>query len=546
VEIRVKDLQKDFWLTIVRQVPETSQDQLSPEITESGMGTPWQIDPDDPIIGYFQEFPEAVEIEELNLNSTALDQLSEFGVKLVVPLINQGELVGLLNLVEQSGEENYIRNDRRLLGNLANQAEAMLKIAQLVRSRQLEISEREDLEHDRRIANVIQETLIPREVPFLPGWQAKTYWQPAKEVSGDFYDFFNLANGRLGLVIGDVTDKGLPTTLVMATTRSILRDEMIRKASPGQVLSKVNNLLCSDIPHNMFVTCLCAILDPNTGNLSYANAGHNLPICQRMQGIEELRATGMPLGLFPEMVYEEGATTLEPGDKLLLFSDGLVEAHNKDREMFGFGRLRGLVEDCIGCEGLEDILLSKFDEFTGEMWEQEDDVIIVSLQREQLSRASDGASSIQSSQEGSWIVLGEFSLPSEVGVERLASEKVIQVMKNLPLNKAQIDRLTTAVAEATMNAIEHGNQFDPKKPVIIKVTASDSAVSVHITDQGGSLIVPGSKEPDLEAKLAGLESPRGWGLFIIRKMVDHFEIISSEFHHTIILTMFLGGEADAR
>jgi anti-sigma regulatory factor (Ser/Thr protein kinase) len=141
--------------------------------------------------------------------------------------------------------------------------------------------------------------------------------------------------------------------------------------------------------------------------------------------------------------------------------------------------------------------------------------------------------------------LGEFSLPSEAGVERLASEKVLEILGHISLQKAQKDRLATAVAEATMNAIEHGNKFEREKPVVIKVTASESAVSVYITDQGGSPVIPESKDPDLEAKLAGLESPRGWGLFIIRKMVDHFEIISSEIHHTMVLTMFLGGEADA-
>ena len=539
-------LHKDFWLTLVRQVPELSRDPIIPGITNSGIGASLQIDPDDPIIGYFQAFPEAIELEKIILYSPIIDQLIKYGVRLVVPIFGSGKLIGLLSLDEQSGNESILEDDPRRLGNLANQADIMLKIAQLVRIRQLEISDSANLELDQRIANVIQDTLIPHEIPIIPGWQARAYWQPAREIGGDFYDFFTLANGKLGLVIGDVTGKGLPASLVMATTRSILRSEMIRNASPGQVLSKVNNHICSDIPHNMFITCLCAILDLNNGNLSYANAGHNLPICQRMQGIDELQATGVPLGLFPEMIYEEGVTTLEPGDRVLIYSDGLVEAHNDNREMFGFERLRDLVEECIGCEGLEEVLLSKLDEFTGETWEQEDDVAFVSFQRERLSRTSNNAGSIQSSPEGDWLVLGEFSLPSEAGVERLASEKVLQIIKDIPLNKTQIDRLTTAVAEATMNAIEHGNHFDPEKPVIIKVTVSMNAVSVQITDQGGSPIIPERKDPDLEAKLAGLESPRGWGLFIIRKMVDHFEIISSEVHHTIILTMFLGGEADAR
>jgi anti-sigma regulatory factor (Ser/Thr protein kinase) len=150
------------------------------------------------------------------------------------------------------------------------------------------------------------------------------------------------------------------------------------------------------------------------------------------------------------------------------------------------------------------------------------------------------------SQDMNWNILGEFVLPSEAGNERVAGERVLELLKDIPIERTKQDRLKTAVSEATMNAIEHGNHFDRAKPVIIKVAASENAVSIHITDQGGDQIVPESKIPDLEAKLSGLESPRGWGMFIIRNMVDHFEIISGDNHHTMILTMFLRGDADAR
>jgi len=510
------------------------------------MVSPLQIDSDDPIISYFQAFPEAIEIEKVVLDSPVINQLIEYGVKLAIPLISQGNLVGILCLNEQKAEEIYPTDDPRWLSDLAHQKKSILQIASLIRSRHFQQSEWEGLEYERSNAQIIQETLIPRHIPTMLGWQTKAYWQPTRDVCGDFFDFFTLSSGRLGLVIGDVTDTGLPTALVMATTRSILLSEIEQNSSPGQLLSQVNNQLYPNIPRNMFITCLCAILDPITGSLSYANAGHNLPICQRLQGIEQLHATGMPLGLFPDMDYEEGVTTLEAGDRLLLYSDGLVEAHNQDREMFGFGRLRELVEDCKDCENLEEHILAKLDAFTGEIWEQEDDIAFLLLRREQIARSSDRVGDDQSTKDENLRVLGEFSLPSEAGLERLASETVLEILRNAPLDKGQIDRLTTAVAEATMNAIEHGNQFDREKPVIIKVTSSDYAISVHITDQGVNPVVPDSKDPDLEAKLAGLESPRGWGLFIIRKMVDHFEIISSEFHHTVILTMFLGGEADAR
>jgi len=175
-----------------------------------------------------------------------------------------------------------------------------------------------------------------------------TYYQPARAVGGDFYDFVDLPDGRLGLVVGDVTDKGVPAALVMATTRSILRAGAQRFASPGAILEYANDMLCPDIPPNMFVTCLYAMLDPNTGRLQFANAGHDLPYRKSAAGVEELRATGMPLGLMPGMKYDEREVQLEPDDMVLFYTDGLVEAHNPQREMFGFPHLKALLEDHPG------------------------------------------------------------------------------------------------------------------------------------------------------------------------------------------------------
>ena len=210
----------------------------------------------------------------------------------------------------------------------------------------------------------------------------RAFYRPAREVGGDFYDFLALPSGGLGLVVGDVTDKGVPAALVMATTRAILRSTAERIASPGQVLERVNELLYPDIPPNMFVTCLYAILDPETGLLQFANAGHDLPYRRASGSVDELRATGMPLGLMPGMTYEEDSVSLLPGESVLLYSDGLVEAHNPDREMFGFPRLRELVGSHEGGASLIDFLLQELAGFTGENWEQEDDVTLVTLQRQ--------------------------------------------------------------------------------------------------------------------------------------------------------------------
>jgi serine phosphatase RsbU (regulator of sigma subunit) len=181
-----------------------------------------------------------------------------------------------------------------------------------------------------------------------------------------------------------VTDKGIPAALVMATTRTMLRVSAQRLFPPTEVLKRANDALVADIPPNMFITCLYAILDTDSGPLVYANAGHDLPYLRHNgSDVEELRARGMPLGLMPGMEYEEEKkTTLERGERVLFYSDGLVEAHDPHHEMFGFPRLQGLVgTHHPGGSALIDFLLSEFTNFTGEDWEQEDDITLVTLER---------------------------------------------------------------------------------------------------------------------------------------------------------------------
>src|SRR5829696_3409853 len=190
-----------------------------------------------------------------------------------------------------------------------------------------ELRERERIEQELLVARRIQQASLPKEVPTLAGWQISPYYGPAREVGGDFYDFFELEDGCLGIVVGDATGHGVPAALVMASARSMLRAVAQPSYSPGDALRRVNDPLATDIPPNMFVTCFYAILDPKSGTLSYANAGHDLPYLHRDGEAEELRATGMPLGLMPEMEYEEKEIVLDAGQSALFYTDGLVEAH---------------------------------------------------------------------------------------------------------------------------------------------------------------------------------------------------------------------------
>jgi serine phosphatase RsbU (regulator of sigma subunit) len=156
--------------------------------------------------------------------------------------------------------------------------------------------------------------------------------------------------------------------------------QALGSSSPGEVLSRVNETLLARIPPNMFVTCFYAILEPESGSLTYANAGHDLPYLRRRNGdVEELRARGMPLGLMSGMGYEEKEIVLDAGEAALFYSDGLVEAHDPKGEMFGFPRLRALVAEHGKERSLGEFLLEKLYSFTGEGWEQEDDITLLML-----------------------------------------------------------------------------------------------------------------------------------------------------------------------
>jgi serine phosphatase RsbU (regulator of sigma subunit) len=375
-----------FWQDLFRRDGRDKPEE-KPEVADVPQQAAPELDiaPNDPILAYLASASGVVEVEKLDLDSPALEKMREAGVKLLVPLVSQGELIGLLNLGPRLSQQEYSADDRKLLSDLATQTAPAVRVAQLVRQQQQEAKERERIEQELRVASLIQQTLLPKTLPELPGYDVAAYYQPAREVGGDFYDFLDLEDGRFGLVVGDVTDKGVPAALVMATTRTMLRAAAQRLLSPGEVLQRVNDVLVQDIPPNMFVTCLYAILDTESGRLVYANAGHDLPYRRRAgrsDGAEELRARGMPLGLMPGMGYEEKEIVLEKGESVLFYSDGLVEAHDPRREMFGFPRLQGLVGgQRSGGSSLISFLLSELRRFTGENWEQEDDITLVTLDR---------------------------------------------------------------------------------------------------------------------------------------------------------------------
>jgi len=512
----------------------------------------------DPLFAFLQSAPGPVDLSRLELKSPALERLREAGVALVVPLVTQGELIGTLNLGPRLSEQDYSSDDRRLLATLAAQAAPAIRVAQLVREQAAEAAERERYEQELKVAQLIQQQFLPRELPKLPEWQVAAYYGPARVVGGDFYDFIDLGQGRIGIVVGDVTDKGVPAALVMARTHSILRAEAPRLVAPGAVLARANDLLAEEMPERMFVTCLYMVLDPTTGHVVYANAGHNLPYVHTPDGVVEFRATGMPLGLLPGLQYEEKESEIGPGDSMLLYSDGIIEAHDPSGEMYGFPRLKDDMRTNTSGTELLDLLLDRLHAFTGNGWEQEDDITMVALRRSSTGGAAGLAAAVDVASDtdadapapapvASVEVLAEFELPGESGNERIAMERVAEAVAPLGLEGQRLERLKTAVSETAMNAIEYGSQGNPEVPIRLRVERDATHLRVGIADAGlgGEMPDPVDAEvPDLEMKLAGLQKPRGWGLFLIQQMVDRVEVVREGERQTVVLTLELGGSGD--
>jgi anti-sigma regulatory factor (Ser/Thr protein kinase) len=244
----------------------------------------------------------------------------------------------------------------------------------------------------------------------------------------------------------------------------------------------------------------------------------------------------MPLGLMKDIVYEEVEATIAPGERVLLYSDGLTEQHDANGEMFGFGRTAEVVAKARAGSELTDACVAALAEFTGTDVEQEDDITLVALRRTAGAAHAADAPSEETAKSDQAPTSLTFSLASEPGNERQALRELEDVLAASWLEPDQRERLNTAVAEATMNAIEHGNHNRPELMVDITASVDADAITIDVTDHGAAAPV-GQTHPDLELKLAGLQTPRGWGLFLIENMVDEIEETAGDGLHTVRLTM---------
>jgi serine phosphatase RsbU (regulator of sigma subunit) len=295
------------------------------------------------------------------------------------PLKTEKRTLGAMLLVRNTSN-GYTAGDLKLLSAVALQAAPAIEVARLY---QVAI-ENARLERELQMARQVQADLLPAHMPRLPGWEFAAGWSPAREVSGDYYDLFKDAGGRMGIVIADVADKGMPASLFMVFTRSAIRATLHHSPSTARGIRQVNQLMCAESSRGYFVTVFFARLDPQKGEITYVNAGHNPPILVRAADcqVEMLTRTGMALGILEDADYEQRTIQLEPGDLLLLYTDGLTEAMNASNEQFGTERLiqLTLAYSADGPQALLAAINRAVNEFTNAA-PQADDITLLAIKR---------------------------------------------------------------------------------------------------------------------------------------------------------------------
>lgn len=343
--------------------------------------------------------PQILNNADANLNRCP--QLLVFGGRtlLLLPLIARGALLGLLIADYNDPHQRFDGRMLTMYSGMANQMAGALETAMLAK----EAAEAAHLEEELRVAREIQTTLLPDLPPLVPGWQLAADWRSARLVGGDFYDFWNLpvrgievAIGDfastsspttpppLGIVIADVSDKGVPAALFMALSRSLVRAAALDGSPPATALMRANRWITRDSDSGMFVTLFYGVLDSGRGVLRYACAGHNPPILMRVDTtVQYLTTPGIALGVLDDAFIGEAEVALEPGDVLVCYTDGITEAIDRAEEAFGVERLLNVISDNrhLDATAIAEAIVVALRAFTGDR-PPFDDVTLVVLRRE--------------------------------------------------------------------------------------------------------------------------------------------------------------------
>ncbi|MBL8293847.1 MAG: SpoIIE family protein phosphatase [Bryobacterales bacterium] len=308
-------------------------------------------------------------------------KLAKLETQLILPLVVKEKLIGFISLGQKKSEEPYSGSDLRLLRSLATQSALALENSQLTAAYANEAAQREKLNRELEIAREVQERLFPQTLPTVAGLDIAGGCRPALVVGGDYYDFLELPGGKLGIVIGDVSGKGIAAALLMASLQASVRGQRMNEGQPlSAVIASVNSLIYESSTSSRYATLFYAHYDPQSREMVYVNAGHNPPLLLRAGGsVEPLDKGGTVVGLLPRFPYQQGQVRLESGDLLVAFTDGVSEAQNHAHDEWGEDRLIQVVREANGLSASDLIprILAAADEFVAGAPQHDDMTLVI-------------------------------------------------------------------------------------------------------------------------------------------------------------------------
>lgn len=444
-----------------------------------------------------------------------LQNLIDGGLRnaILVPLHDldkEGRKLGAILVANRSDGGDFTEHNRNLLAILAGQIEAAVSHKRLLD----QFITRKSFEKELDVAKSIQSKLLPKDPPAFDTINIDAHNQAAKTVSGDYYDFLNHGQdySRLGIIIGDVAGKGIPAALIMAMTRAILRTQVSDTSSPALILERSNRFLNEDIESNRYVTMVYAVYDVATRDFTFAKAGHNPPIWYKAadRSIEFLETEGFPLGMFDFSNYADTTINLAPGDKVILYTDGITEAMNEHQEEYSIERLCRLVVDHadFDSKSLIERIMFDVEVFSGEQSEPHDDLTIIVLSVDPFRLETEV---LDSSREA---VVGF----AERFVARCRDAGVLEAREGM--DAVDEFELYMVLDELLINAAEHGNAFNPDKKVRVSWAVTPYKIEIVAEDEGRGF---DWKAILREKEKISLYHKRGRGLQIMQKLFDKLE-----------------------
>ena len=437
--------------------------------------------------------------EVLSLRVLEPGVLGEQAVCAAVPLMSRDVVVGVLQ-VERTGEvEPWTVEHLSLLAGLGLYVGVVFERA----SQQVPNLESRGIEAELRDAEKIQEFFLPKNIPDVPGVEIQWRAFLSHGLGGDYYDLLELEDGRVAIVLGDVSGHSISSALVLSSVRALIRRNCLAALDPADALEATNDIVKPELPPGMFVTLFLGMFDPATYTLTYSNAGHNNPLLFRASdgSVSELQTGGLPIGVLRGSSYEDDAVQLNDQDALLLYTDALVEAKDAGGRPFSVAAVRMLFEK-LARNSAEHIVEAISQRVLGYHLSGPlpDDLTLLSLRVNHVRRNH------------------RFRFPSVPSEVAPAAERVARMARDMgfvgPGGEA---KLRLSLVELIANAVEHGNRYDPATGVTVSVSASPDDLLVRVRDEG-----PGFDAERVINRIRSMQDlvhPRGRGLIIVREMV---------------------------